>query len=130
MNIEYIQRSRFTHLVLPIDFIEPPRYKIHTRVSAFIIVVRAIPVKPPAATHRAEAKRLGVPAFEGSRFGYVSIAKFVVDGGIGMDIAMRSAPNVHLVVHVVEMRCGADALASVAVHWLRYTLPGGSFVPG
>src|SRR6202171_4204787 len=106
--MKYTRRSLFPYLVLPINFIQPPRYKIHPRVRGFIVVVRAIPVKPPAATHRAEAKRLGVPAFEGSRFCYVGIAQFVVNGGIGVDIAMRSAPNVHLVVHVVEVRGGAE----------------------
>ena len=94
-------------LILPVNFVQPPGQKVHAGVGAFVVVVRAVPVKPPAATYRAEANRIRIPAFQRSRFREIGVAHFVVGRRIGMDIAMRAAPDVDLVVHVVEVRRAA-----------------------
>ena len=107
MHIENIHRARARNLVLPVNFVQPPGQKIDAGVRALVVAVRAIPVKPPATTHRAQADRLRIPALEGARFGDERVAHFVVGGGCGMHVAMRAAPDIDLVIHVVKMRSRA-----------------------
>ena len=108
VNVEHVDGAAAGNFVLPIDLVQPPGEKINAGMCAFVVVIRAIPVIPPAATHRSKTNRFRVPTFEGGRLGNEGVAHLVVGGGSGMNIALRAAPNVDLIVHVVEVRSRAE----------------------
>ena len=107
VKIKDIERTRACNLIFPVNLVEPPGKEVVPGVCGLVVVVGAIPVKPPATRDRSEANGRRVPAFERAAFGDESVAQFVIAGGLGMHVAMGAAPYVDFVVHIVKMGCAA-----------------------
>src|SRR5579871_4487719 len=77
-------------------------------MRALIIAIRTIPIEPPAATHRPQTDRFWIPALQVASLGDKCVAHLVVGGRRRMNVTMRAAPYVDLIIHIVEMGSGAE----------------------
>ena len=110
MDVKHVERTRAGNLILPINLVEPPRQKIHACVRGFVIAIRAVPIKPPATTYRSESHGLRIPTFKLGCLRQINVGQFIVPRRVRMNVAMCAAPDVHLVVHFIEVRDREAAL--------------------
>src|SRR5208337_2249285 len=104
VDVKHIERARAVNLIAPIDLIQKPGELVDVAVRALVAAVGAVPVEPPAAAYRSQANGGRIPALEVARFGAEGVAQLLVAGGTRVDIMVSAAPDVHFVVHVVEVQ--------------------------